>query len=70
MGRAEAYFETVKVQDSCLQDIHIRYGVSSKYTHRHTHILSHCVLHLIKIWMIFKAEGFDELTDDVKWSRW
>ena len=38
------------------------------HTHTHTYILSHCVLNLIKIRMIFKAVGFSELTDNVKWS--
>ena len=37
------------------------------HTHTHPYILSHCVLNLIKIWMIFKAAGFNELTDNVKW---
>lgn len=74
VGRAEGYFETVKVQDSCSPDIHVRYGVSSKHTHTHirahthTYILSHCVLNLIKIRMIVKAVGFNEFTDNVKWS--
>ena len=80
VGRAEGYFETVKVQDSCSPDIHVRYGVLSTHTHTHTHthtcthtythiyILSHCVLNLIKIQMIFKAVGFNELTDNIKWS--